>query len=147
MTTTSRSVMRWAAAAAVPALVALALSGCTEAEAVADKPQPATVETAGGAARITLTPKAVQRLGITTAPASVAAGGVQVPLDAVLYASDGSTFLYTSPADRTYVKARVTIARITGEVATLTAGPPAGTPVVTVGGSELYGVETGLGSK
>lgn len=146
--TTPRSRRGLAATAVLLALAVPSLSGCTEATAEAVKAQPATVETVNGkVGRMTLTPKAVERLGISTAPVVTAGGQLQVPQDAVLYAPDGSTFVYTSPAARTFLKAAVTVSGMSGDVATLSAGPPAGTQVVTVGGSELYGVETGLGSK
>jgi len=42
---------------------------------------------------------------------------------------------------RTYVRQPVTIAAISGNIALLSAGPPAGARVVTVGSAELLGTE------
>jgi hypothetical protein len=43
------------------------------------------------------------------------------------------------------VRAEVTVVEIADDKASLSAGPPPGTAVVTVGAAELFGVETGLG--
>ena len=62
-----------------------------------------------------------------------------IPYDAVLYAADGSTFTYTSPKPHVFVRAPISVRNIRGDRAVLSAGPPAGTPVVTVGSQELFG--------
>ena len=101
----------------------------------------------GKPARITLTPKAVERLGIRTSPASAAVkGGTSVPAAAILYSAAGKTFVYTSPEDNVYVPAPVVVADIIGDTAHLSSGPAVGTHVVTVAAAELYGAETGLGA-
>jgi hypothetical protein len=96
-------------------------------------------------ARVTLSDRAIERLGITTvAVASAAAGQLVVPYAAVVYDPDGAAWVYTNPEPRTYVRAPVTIAAVDGERVTLSAGPAAGTPVVTVGAPELVGAEAGI---
>jgi hypothetical protein len=126
------------------------LGGCSTpaAEAAGDE-EPAKVEKVEGQpARITLTEKAVERLGLETAPVSAprASGPTEVPAAAVLYQSDGTTFVYTNPEPNVYVPAEITVKDIIGDKAQLTAGPSVGTQVVTVAGAELFGAETGLGS-
>jgi hypothetical protein len=107
------------------------------------------VEGSEDVSRLTLTAKAVQRLGIQTTPISqtTIAGkrGKVVPYGAVLYDADGNTFVYVSSAPNTYLREPITVDFIQGDRAVLTAGPAAGTAIVTVGAAELYGTETGVG--
>jgi hypothetical protein len=72
-------------------------------------------------------------------------GRTAIPYDAVLYDNAGATFSYTNPKDLDYVRQPITVEGIRNKVAVLTAGPPSGTAVVTVGAAQLYGVETGVG--
>jgi hypothetical protein len=130
------------------------LSACTQtsAEAESGGAEPAKVEHVEGSedvSRLTLTPKAVERLGIQTTPISEAtvAGKKRkvVPYGAVLYDADGKTSVYVSSAPNTYVREPITVDFIQGDRAVLSAGPAAGTTIVTVGAAELYGTETGVG--
>jgi hypothetical protein len=63
----------------------------------------------------------------------------------LIYDKNGDIWVYTAKQPRTYVRQRVRIARIEGDLAILDSGPPAGTPVVTVGAAELLGSELGVG--
>jgi hypothetical protein len=106
--------------------------------------QPAKVTPIKGTdlSTVTLSADAAKRLGIATA--AVAAQGSDrkvIPYDAVIYAADGKTFTYTSPKPLNYVRAPITVTDIRGDKAYLSAGPPAGTAVVTVGSQELFGTE------
>jgi hypothetical protein len=106
--------------------------------------QPAKVTPIKGTdlSTVTLSADAAKRLGIATA--AVAAQGSDrkvIPYDAVIYAADGKTFTYTSPKPLNYVRAPITVTDIRGNKAYLSAGPPAGTAVVTVGSQELFGTE------
>lgn len=125
------------------------LSGCAAVKTPATPTgvAPATVEEAGqGLSRLTLTEKAVDRLGLTTAKVTKSTGRVlEIPYGALLYDGTGKTWVYTNPEPRTYIRAAVTVNRITGNLVQLSAGPPAGTHVVTVGAAELYGTEFGTG--
>jgi hypothetical protein len=129
------------------------LSACsqTSAEATGGE-EPATVEQVEGSedvSRLTLTPKAVERLGIQTAPVreETVAGKRRkvVPYSAVLYLADGKTSVYVTSAANVYVREPITVDHIEGDRAILSAGPAAGTMVVSVGTAELYGTETGVG--
>jgi hypothetical protein len=129
------------------------LSACsqTSAEATGGE-EPATVEQVEGSedvSRLTLTPKAVERLGIQTAPVreETVAGKRRkvVPYGAVLYLADGKTSVYVTSAANVYVREPITVDHIEGDRAILSAGPAAGTMLVTVGTAELYGTETGVG--
>jgi hypothetical protein len=130
------------------------LSACTQTSAEADSggAEPAIVEHVEGSdevSRLTLTPRAVERIGIKTTPLSEAtvAGKKRkvVPYGAVLYDAEGKTSVYVSSAPNTYVREPVTVDFIEGDRAVLSAGPAAGTAIVTVGAAELYGTETGVG--
>jgi hypothetical protein len=70
-----------------------------------------------------------------------------IPAGAVLYEPTGGAYTYTNPTPLTYVRQPLTVAYISGDSAVLTAGPPAGTVVVVVGGAELAGIETGVGQE
>jgi hypothetical protein len=69
---------------------------------------------------------------------------LSVPYRAVLYDSDGGTWVYTSPQSLVFIRVAVKVDYVDGEVAVLADGPPAGTQVVTVGVTELYGAEVGV---
>jgi hypothetical protein len=133
--------------------VALQLSACTQqsAEAEGAPGEPAKVEHVEGTevSRVTLTAKAAERLGVRTKPILAGKVGAAtrkvVPYGAVLYDANGDTWVYTNPEPFAYVRERVTVDYIQGDQAVLTDGPPKGTPVVTVGAAELYGVEFGVG--
>jgi len=140
--------MKHPAMAGLLAGAALVLSACDTAT-TADAPPAAIIPVAGSQIpRLQLTSAAVQRLGIATQPVSAAPSAVAVtgareviPYPAVVYDTDGSTWTFVNTAARTYVRQPVTIAAISGNIALLSAGPPAGARVVTVGSAELLGTE------
>jgi hypothetical protein len=145
---------RRCAVALLVAAAAPSLSACAKAtHDVATSAPPARVEKIQGSDlnRLVLTKKAVERLGIETAPVGLApsaAGGVQhtvVEYSALIYDAQGAAAVYTNPGPLVYVRAPVTVDHIDGGRAVLSAGPPPGTLVVTVGAVELYGVDTGVG--
>lgn len=137
----------------VPIVAGLQLTACAHKAETAPKVKPATVEHVEGqeVSRITLTPKAAERLDIKTAtvrePQLTRSGSRRpvVPYAAVLYDAKGVTWVYTSPANLVFVRHRITVDYIEGDQAVLTDGPPAGTQVVTVGGQELFGAEFEIG--
>jgi hypothetical protein len=139
---------RWmrggAPAALVVALVAAGCGSSKDNSGAAPEAVPAVVAPIKGTdlSRVTLSADAVRRLGIRTAPALAATGRrTVIPYAAVLYDAGGGTFTYTSPQPRVFVRHAIRVIRIDGDRALLAAGPPAGTPVVTVGAQELYGSE------
>ena len=150
---TMRHGFRWVVMVLMVAGLALAACGSpkTDTAAAADDSGPAKVEHIEGSdlSRLTLTARAAERLGIQTAQVKDAqVGGKQgkvVPYGAVLYDADGKTWVYTSPKALTYVRAPIAIESIEGDQAMLTAGPNAGTQVVSVGAAELFGTEFEVG--
>jgi len=110
--------------------------------------RPARIEPIEGTnlRRIILTDKAAQRLDIQLAEVMQDPSGEWVvPYASVLYDLSGASWVYTSPEPRSFVRYRVSVVRIDGANAYLKEGPPAGTRVVTVGVSQLYGAEKGVG--
>lgn len=132
-------------------IACLPLASCKQAaDTAADEEQesrPATVEHLEGAepARVTLTAKAAERIDIQTAPVGdTQVEGKQrkvIPYAAVLYDTKGDTWAWISPAPLTFVRHSIAIDRIDGDKAVLSDGPDAGTLVVTVGATELFGSE------
>lgn len=138
---------RWIAAAAVVAAAVVPLAGCGQPPASTAKPQEqAKVEPVGdkGVKKLTLTDKAVERLAIATAPVAQEGASLVIPYAALLYLPDGTTFTYTNPDGHSYVRETVAVSTIRGDQVVLVSGPPAGTAVVTTGGTELWGAEFGI---
>jgi len=67
-----------------------------------------------------------------------------IPYSAVIYDVNGDAWVYTNPEPLVFIRQSVSIDYIEGDLAFLTEGSSAGTNVVTVGGAELYGAETGV---
>jgi hypothetical protein len=144
---------RWAVAALIT--LSLSAAGCAAATSatpeVAQEP-PAKVEAMAGkdVKSVKLTERAAQRVGIATVPIAATPGQstTTVPYSAVIYAPDGTTWVYTVTQPLTYVREKVVVANVGGAEGTeafLSTGPPAGTSVVKTGVVELYGAELGVG--
>ena len=141
---------------AVLALVGtlVVVSGCNR-EQVAEKYHPAkTEETAvKGIMKITLEPRAAERIGLETAPLAEATVTVKgqtttrmvMPYGALMYDTKGETWAFTNPEPLVFIRHKVAVESIDGDRVILTEGPPAGTAVVTVGAAELMGVENKYG--
>jgi hypothetical protein len=160
---------RWRAPALLlVGALALGVSACSRAPAAEDGESAsgeARVEPVGGTdqTRVILTQRAAERLGIQTAPvrdvpvaAKATAAGQRrghaamrkiIPYAAVLYDEHGDTWAYTSPTPLTFVRRRIGVDYVSGDLAVLVHGPPAGTRVVTVGAAELLGAELGVGGE
>jgi len=120
----------------------------TEAAAAVSAGRPARLETIGESniKKITLTPKAAQRLDIQTGQVRQDASGKKiVPYAAVVYDKDGSTWVYTNPQPLTYVRHAIVVELISGSDAVLKEGPEVGMQVATTGAPQLYGAEKGVG--
>ena len=125
----------------------LGLAGCqTVAGAEDTAAGPAAVETdaAGGPSRLTLIEEAVGRIGLQTTPVANQGGALTIPYAGVVYDAEGGTWTFVELEPRVYQRAPITIDRVDGGTAVLSAGPQAGTAVVTVGAAELVGVEAGI---
>lgn len=128
-------------------MTALAVGACQQTSSSEAATAPARVERVDGSelSRVILTDASAQRLGLQTVAVEPASGpGAvvgMVPYSAVIYDAAGDTWVYTSPEPMTFVRHAVSIESIEGDMAYLTAGPPAGTAVVSVGSAELFGAE------
>jgi hypothetical protein len=122
------------------------LASCAPVEPTVHEPIPA-VEITDGADEsapksLTLTPDAVRRLEVQTV---VVEDPTAIPYTGVLYDKTGAPWVYSSPQERTYIRVPVTIEKVVGDTAELSAGPGVGTVVVTRAAIKLYGAETGVG--
>jgi hypothetical protein len=142
----------FAASFAALALITLGASGCSEAGASneSNAETAVTVESAGEdePARLTVSERGQERLGLSTEPVRAVSGqpGVTeaVSYSAVVYDADGKSWAYSSPSPRTYIRVRLEINSISGKTVLLKSGPPVGTQVVVVGAPELVGAEAGI---
>jgi hypothetical protein len=146
-----RCRQRPVAACAVPVLIAvgLALGGCTEVETeTATGYEPSKIEPVKGTdlQRVTFTAEGAKRVGLQTGTVGRRGKQKVVPYAALLYAPDGKTYVYTSPKPLQYLREQVKVDRIEGDQVFLSGGPPAGTEVVTVGATEVYGTELEVAS-
>jgi len=139
---------------AVLVVLALALTGCSDTAANEESGASdlATVEPIAGSdvARVTLSEDAARRLDITTAPITELGGRTArtaIPYAAVLYDPNGDTWAYTNPEPLVFIRSPIRVVTIEGSTAVLSAGPPAGTRVVTVGAAELLGTEYEVGEE
>jgi hypothetical protein len=138
----------------------LALPGCIESAEDTDADESGVVRVVNmgaGVKQLTLTQQAADRLGIQTitvreSKITPPGGGKSatrkvIPYAAVLYDVRGNTWVYAMPKQLTFVRDRIAIDYIEGDLAVLLSGPPSGTAIVTAGAPELYGTEFGVGEE
>src|SRR3990172_7375876 len=142
---------QWLAAGLV--IVGLPLMGCQRLAQTHADDSPAQVVHVEGSelSRVTLTEKAIERIALktdevreqrvsrSTSPRRV------VSYSSLIYDPHGETWVYISPQPRTFVRHKVDVDYIEGDIAVLNDGPPAGTVVASVGVAELYGTEFKMG--
>lgn len=137
------------------ALVAapLLLAACQKTQDTKHAEHPAEVNKIEGTelSRVTLSEKAMQRIDLKTdmvreqqvsrypSPRKV------VPYSALIYDPKGRCWVYTCPQLRTFVRHKVDVDYIEGDIAVLSNGPPVGTVVASMGVAELYGTEFKVG--
>ncbi len=128
------------------ALVGLVLGGCNQATTSTPKEEAIHLEEqASGLKQITLSAKAAERLGLETVPVAGSGSALTVPYAAVIYDAKGDTWSYVNTAPLVFLRSQITVDEVDGDTAVLSAGPTAGTSVVTTGAAELYGAEIGVG--
>jgi hypothetical protein len=146
----SQTTLRRAVLGCVVAIAVATSAGCAEIESVTAEPyEPAALESTGPdkPARIILTDEAVDRVALQTTEVKNLGKDLTVDHAALVFDKAGKPWLFTVVGPRTYVRAAVTIKEVQDNVMTLSAGPPAGTQVVTVGAIELWGAELGIAGK
>jgi hypothetical protein len=153
---------RWnVAALLLAAALALGVSACSEQAAeeggASDAVKVLPVE-GTELSRVILSQEAAERLGVETEKvreekvAPTTGGGKAVtrrviPYAAVLYDERGDTWTFTNPDPLTFLRQKISVDYIQGDLAVLAAGPAAGVAVVTVGSAELLGAELGVGEE
>ena len=140
--------IRWVVA--FLAMAALPLSGCQKQTATHHFEHPSHVEHIDGSdiSRVTLTEKAIERINLQTGKVierTMSPPVKIVPYSSILYDSHGDTWVYTSPAARTFVRHAIEVNRIEGDEVFLKDGSEVGTVIATVGVAELYGSEFEVG--
>ncbi|MGH7185583.1 MAG: membrane fusion protein MtrC [Pseudomonadota bacterium] len=85
-----------------------------------------------------------QRVGVTI-PLRESQAGVVVPWSAIVHDAQGGTWVYEQSAPLVYVRRRVLVERVAGDLAVLAGGLKPGTSVVVSGAAELFGTEFGAG--
>lgn len=135
---------RWMAAAVV---AGLSLAACGSSGGEEDSTPPASVEAIAGSdlSKVTLTELAAKRIDLQTTAVETAAKGLVIPYGAVLYDPEGNTWAFVKSGDLTFERAPITVDHIDGDQAFLTTGPEVGTEVVSVGATQIYGAEQGVG--
>jgi hypothetical protein len=138
---------------AVLIIAALQLSACQKHSGPAHAEHPAEVVPVDGTdlRRVTLTDKAMQRIALKTDQvreqqvARADSPRLVVPYSSLIYDPHGQTWLYISPEPRSFLRHKVEVDYIEGDIAVLRSGPPVGTVVASVGVAELYGTEFKVG--
>ena len=137
---------RWLTLAVMLA-TGLLVAACARPAAPAAKTKPAVAENIAGSnlKLVILTEEAAKRIDLRTELIRIEGDTRVMPYDAIVYDKSGTTWAYT-PADRplTYVRQSIEVDSVQGKVVHLKNGPAPGTPVVTVGVAELFGVEYGF---
>jgi hypothetical protein len=142
--------LRRAVLSCVVAIAVATSAGCAEIESVTAEPyEPAALESTGPdqPARVILTEEAVDRVALQTTEVEVLGKDLTVDHAALIFDKAGKPWVFTVVGPRTYVRAAVTIKEVQDNVVILSAGPPAGTQVATVGAIELWGAELGIAGK
>ena len=143
-----RRQLRAACTGLVLIAAGISLSACGEASTgydyeTASHHEPAKLEPIKGTEvqRVIFDAEAAERTGLQTAPIRQNGEGRSMPYAALIYDAEGNTYAYTAPEPLTFVRKEIEIDRVDGDSVVLSDGPPAGTEVVTVGASEVYGTE------
>lgn len=131
----------------IASIAMIALVGCGS-EAAYEKIEPYELtETESGINEVALTQRASERLQMESAPITAADGnaGMTVPYAALIYDTNGDTWVYQQTDSLKYKRVPVVVDYIEGDTVYLSEAPEAGTPVAITSVAELYGTDTGVG--
>jgi hypothetical protein len=146
----SQTTLRRAVLGCIVAIAVATSAGCAEIESVTAEPyEPAALESTGPdkPARIILTDEAVDRVALQTTEVKPLGKELTVDHAALVFDKAGKPWVFTVVGPRTYARAAIGIKEVQDNLVILSAGPPAGTQVVTVGAIELWGAELGIAGK
>lgn len=138
---------------AVPLGVLLATlvssAGCSRPSDRPPSAPPAVIDPVAGSAlpTVKLSQAGFDAVRVQTGQVQTASGGMVIPTTAVIYSPDGAAWTYVVVGPRSYLRHAIVVDRITGTDAYLSSGPAVGTPVVTIGATELLGTEYGVGEE
>jgi hypothetical protein len=124
------------------------LSGCRQIEEVsAATYQPAKVTEVANhdVKRVQFTATGAEQVDLQTQTARREGQYTVVPHTALIYDGQGVPWVYTVTAPLTFLRAKVVVDRVVGDRALLSSGLAAGAEVVTVGATQVYGAELGIG--
>ena len=134
------------AAAMSVAILATPCVSALAAETIGAAPARVEATTDAKIKKITLTPKAAERLGILIDEVRAdPSGRLIVPYASVLYDLSGKAWVYVSAEPLTFVRGPVEIDTIKGDNVYLTDGPPVGTKVLAAGVPQVFGTEVKVG--
>jgi multidrug efflux pump subunit AcrA (membrane-fusion protein) len=134
------------AAAISAAVIATPCVSALAAEATGVAPARVEATTDAKIKKITLTPKAAERLGILIDEVRAdPSGRLIIPYSSVLYDLSGKTWVYISADPLTFVRGPVEIDTIKGDNVYLSDGPPVGTKVLAAGVPQIFGTEVKVG--
>jgi hypothetical protein len=140
---------RWMVAAQLAALAfaGMQLTACSKHLDTHHVEHPAEIQAIAGSdlKKVVLTERAVQRLDVKTDQVREQGGQGVVPYSSIIYDPNGKTWVYTSPAPRSFVRERIEIDKITGNQVVLKSGPKAGTTIASQAVAEIYGTELKVG--
>ena len=98
--------------------------------------------------RVRLSADAAEKIGLRTTEVTAAAAAgsarLSIPYAAVFYDAEGETWAYVAKEPLVFQRQAVAVVSIGASGAVLSAGPPAGSRVVTAGDALLYGIEVGV---
>lgn len=125
-----------------------ALASCNEVEpAPTSSYHPAELSSPGpqGVREVTFTEDAARRVGLQLSRVTASGPDLVVPYAALIYDKQGKSWVYTISEPLTYLRVSVVVKKeVDEDQMALSAGPPAGTEVVTRGAAEVYGAELGM---
>jgi hypothetical protein len=136
-----------AAASVAGASVGLYVSPALAAEVPVHN-KPALVEAIAGSSlkKVTLTPKAAERLGVQIDEVREDMSGHRiVPYTAVLYDLTGGAWVYVHSDPMAFVRQSIKIDTIKGNNVYLSDGPSLGTKVLAAAVPQVFGTEKGVG--
>jgi hypothetical protein len=134
------------AAAMSVAILATPRVSALAAETIGAAPARVEATTDAKIKKITLTPKAAERLGILIDEVRAdPSGRLIVPYASVLYDLSGKAWVYISAEPLSFVRGPVEIDTIKGDNVYLTDGPPVGTKVLAAGVPQVFGTEVKVG--
>ena len=93
---------------------------------------------------VTFSKVGVARADVGTTPVTTGDGVSKLPDAALLYNADGSAFVYTATAPRTYRYTPIELKHADNGDIYFTGGPKPGTPVVTSGVPQVHGADIQL---